>query len=121
MANNIKSVQVEKNGDWALPVITETGETLFCVQINKTQAEKDDWANIEKEYSNANIQTYHYFGKNNGIVHLVEMGNKLKAQRANVNRDAIIETLIASGMTQEMANATYAKMQETVKAKKSNK
>jgi predicted restriction endonuclease len=115
------SEPVTKNGDWVLPVLDTDGNQLLVSQINKTQAEKDDFATIFAEYQKAGVKVHYYMGKNDMPVFSVEQGKKLKAQRANVNRDAIIETLVASGMTQELAQATYAKMQENVKAKKSNK
>ena len=116
--NNITGVT--RLGDWVIPV-DKNGVTVYALQINKTQAEKDNLENILAEYAKAGIDILTYNGKNDNAVYLVDASEKLKAQRANVNRDAIVETLVASGMSEEVANATYAKMQENVKAKKSNK
>lgn len=117
--NNIKTVT--RQGDWVIPVLTDDGKTIYALQINKTQAEKDNLDTILSDYQKAGVEVLTYKGKNDLPVYLVDATQKLKAQRANVNRDAIIETLVASGMTEELAQATYAKMQENVKAKKANR
>ena len=117
--NNIKTVT--RQGDWVIPVMTSDNKTIYALQINKTQADKDNLDTILSDYQKAGVEVLTYNGKNDLPVYLVDATQKLKAQRANVNRDAIIETLVSSGMTQELAQATYAKMQETVKAKKANK
>ena len=118
--NKVNATEVTRLGDWVIPV-DNNGVTVYALQINKTQAEKDNLETILSEYQKAGVEVLTYNGKNDMPVYLVDASKKLKAQRANVNRDAIIETLIASGMTQEVAQATYAKMQENVKAKKANK
>ena len=98
-----KTTQASKGGEWVLPVIVGD-TTLYCVQINKTQAEKDDIENIMTQYNDANITVYEYEGKGGKPVYLVEKGQALKQARPlGEKKQAQYDALIAQGLTAEVA------------------
>ncbi len=74
------------------------------------------------EYAKANITVFEYAGKNNNPVLLVRATEKLKTQRASIDRDAVVSTLMSDfGIDEEKAKAVYAKMQATKQAQKASK
>lgn len=118
--NNIKATEVNRLGDWVIPV-DKNGETVYALQINKTQEEKDNLETILSEYQKAGVEVLTYAGKGGLPVYLVDATQKLKKQRVGIDTNALLQSMVASGMTQEQAQAVLAnakKIKEQAKAEK---
>lgn len=110
----IKATEVNKGGDWVKPIVTSEGVTVYAVQINKTQAEKDNFAEIYKAYQDAKIEVFTYEGKGNKPVYLVDASKKLKASRTSASTEDMIAEMVALGVSEDIARQAVA----NAKAKK---
>lgn len=97
--------QVEKAGDWVLPVKLEDGTISYALQINKSAEEKANLDTILAEYANAGVTVLTYKGKNDKDVFLVKPEEKLRSRRVGVKEAKLVSTLMARGFSEEEARA----------------
>lgn len=86
--------EVNKGGDWVLPIITKEGTTVYALQINKS---KEDKANVEailEDYAKAGVVVYRYKGKEDKEVLLVEASQKLRKARIGVKTLKMVRKLV---------------------------
>lgn len=118
----VNATEVTRLGDWVIPV-DNNGKTVYALQINKTQEEKDNFPTILKEYQDAGVEVLTYSGKGGLPVYLVEASKKLKKTRTGIQRDSMLDAMVASGMTREQASIVLEnakKLAEQKKAEKAN-
>ena len=96
------TVQAEKAGEWVLPILVD-GVTLYAIQINKTQEDKENIENILAEYYKHGITVYEYVGKNSKPVLLVEHDKRLKTTRIGKHKKAQLDAMVSLGLTEEQA------------------
>lgn len=113
----IKATKVTRMGDWVIPVQGDDGVTVYALQINKTQAEKDNIAEIYQAYVDNGVKVLTYNGKGDKPVYLVDATQKLKAQRASASVDEMVAEMVALGVDEMVARQAIA----NAKAKKAEK
>lgn len=113
----IKATTVTRMGDWVIPVQDDDGNIIYALQINKTQAEKDNIAEIYQAYVDNGVKVLTYDGKGNKPVYLVDATQKLKAQRASASVDEMVAEMVALGVDEMVARQAIS----NAKAKKAEK
>lgn len=103
----VKTTQATKAGEWVLPILVD-GKTIYAIQLNKTQEDKDNIDNILAEYSKQGIPVYEYEGKNNKPVLLVEHSKRIKTTRIGKNKKAQLDAMLSMGLSEEQALAVLA-------------
>lgn len=110
----IKATTVDKGGEWVKPIVTSEGVTIYAIQINKTQADKDNFAEIYQAYTDKGVTVYTYNGKGDKPVYLVDATQRLKAQRTSASVDEMVAEMVALGVDEMVARQAIA----NAKAKK---
>lgn len=96
---------VTKGGDWVIPVTRKDGSTVYALQINKSKEDKENIDAIVAEYTQAGVTILRYKGKEDKDVLLVDATQKIRSKRVGVKTQKLLDALLATGMTQEQAQA----------------
>lgn len=121
----VTATEVERVSDWVIPVKNKvTGEIVYALQINKTQAEKDNFTEIYNAYVEKGVEVLTYNGKGEKPVYLVDATQRLKAQRVSATTEDMIAEMVALGVSEDVArlaiaNAKAKKAQEKAEKAKS--
>lgn len=112
----VKATEVTRLGDWVIPVDVN-GTTVYALQINKTQAEKDNISEILQAYYDNGVEVLTYKGKGDKPVYLVDASKKLKATRSSASVDEMVAEMVALGVDENVARLAIS----NAKAKKAEK
>lgn len=116
----IKATPVQRMGDWVIPVDVN-GTTVYALQINKTQAEKDNISEILQAYTDNGIDVLTYNGKGEKAVYLVDATQKIKAQRTSASVDEMVAEMVALGVDEMVARQAIANAKAKKAAEKAEK
>ena len=112
VTSNIKAIELQNSGSWVYLSTTVDGEKITLKDV--TTDSDENKAEVLASYDGIQLYTkVDAKGKNkNGLRYFVLPSDYLRqaSKASGIKRNAIVDTLVSTGMSLEVANATYEKM-----------